>query len=339
MQRVQKKTNSFLFRSRSLSFPQKKSKVQKRRKQTEYRKEKSMNYQEFVGSVTDFLRESLPGGTEMQLIPLEKNNGVIMDGLSVRQEGKHIAPMIYLDSYYREYLEGRSLRGICDTILECCENAELEERFSVDFFRDPEQVRGTVVYKIVNYEKNKKLLQEIPHLPYLDLALVFYCLLPDTLSGHATVLIRNSHLELWNKNTSWLYEAAKENTEVLLPRRLVRMEELICELIGEQPESTYSGIPMYVLTNRRKSYGAACILYEGALEECREILGEDYYVLPSSVHETILIPTSAVSDSLELCALVREVNQTQVTDTEVLSDTVYLYQEADKRLKILEATC
>lgn len=97
-----------------------------------------MNYQEFVGSVTGFLRESLPGGTRLQLIPLEKNNGIIMDGLSVRKEGKRVAPMIYLDSYYREYLDGRSLRGICDQILEFCEDSDFEEHFDVDFFREPE---------------------------------------------------------------------------------------------------------------------------------------------------------------------------------------------------------
>ena len=172
-----------------------------------------MNYQEFVGSVTGFLRESLPGGTRLQLIPLEKNNGIIMDGLSVRKEGKRVAPMIYLDSYYREYLDGRSLRGICDQILECCEDSDFEEHFDVDFFREPERVRPTVAYRLINYEKNRELLQEIPHLPFLDLAVIFYSLLKDTPVGHATVLIRNSHLELWGKNTSWLYEAAKENTE------------------------------------------------------------------------------------------------------------------------------
>lgn len=58
-----------------------------------------MNYQEFVGSVTGFLRETLPCGTELSLIPLEKNNGVILEGLSVRKEGERAAPAIYLDSY------------------------------------------------------------------------------------------------------------------------------------------------------------------------------------------------------------------------------------------------
>lgn len=295
-----------------------------------------MNYQEFVGSVTGFLRESLPGGTRLQLIPLEKNNGIIMDGLSVRKEGKRVAPMIYLDSYYREYLDGRSLRGICDQILECCEDSDFEEHFDVDFFREPERVRPTVAYRLINYEKNRELLQEIPHLPFLDLAVVFYSLLTDTPVGHATVLIRNSHLELWGKNTSWLYEAAKENTEKLLPKRLVSMEDMIYELSEGKQEPEYAGIPMYVLTNSRKSFGAACLLYDGVLGECFRRLEESYYLIPSSVHEVILIPASAVGDSRELCALVQEMNRTQVRSTEVLSDTVYLYSEETRRLEMID---
>lgn len=295
-----------------------------------------MNYQEFVGSVTGFLRESLPGGTRLQLIPLEKNNGIIMDGLSVRKEGKRVAPMIYLDSYYREYLDGRSLRGICDQILECCEDSDFEEHFDVDFFREPERVRPTVAYRLINYEKNRELLQEIPHLPFLDLAVIFYSLLMDTPVGHATVLIRNSHLELWGKNTSWLYEAAKENTEKLLPKRLVSMEDMIYELSEGKQEPEYAGVPMYVLTNSRKSFGAACLLYDGVLGECFRRLEESYYLIPSSVHEVILIPASAVGDSRELCALVQEMNRTQVRSTEVLSDTVYLYSEETRRLEMID---
>ena len=85
-----------------------------------------MNYQEFVSSVTGFLRESLPGGTKLDLIPMEKNNGIIMDGLSIRKQGHRVAPTIYLEAYYREYLDGCSLRGIYEEILECCEDCELE---------------------------------------------------------------------------------------------------------------------------------------------------------------------------------------------------------------------
>lgn len=162
------------------------------------------------------------------------------------------------------------------------------------------RVRPTVVYKLIHYEKNKELLKEIPHLPFLDLAVVFYCLLTDTPVGHATVLIHNSHLELWGKNTSWLYKAARENTERLLPGKLVSMEDMIYDLSGGRQEAAYAGVPMYVLTNSRKSYGSGLPALPGTLDKCFRRFGESYYLLPSSVHEVILIPVSAVADSGEL---------------------------------------
>ena len=108
-----------------------------------------MNYQEFVGSVTGFLREALPCGTELSLVPLEKNNGVILEGLTVRKEGRRAAPAIYLDPYYQEYLSGRSLRQIQETILDCCEENEFSEHFDADFFSDYRRVRPNVVYKLM----------------------------------------------------------------------------------------------------------------------------------------------------------------------------------------------
>ena len=172
-----------------------------------------MDYQEFVGSVTGFLRESLPYGTELNLVPLEKNNGVILEGLSVRKKGHSMAPTIYLDSYYRDYLEGRSLKNIYDQILESCEDCSFMEQFDVDFFANYEKIRPTVVYKLIHYERNRELLEKIPHLPFLDLAIVFYCLLSNTPVGSATVLIHNSHMEMWNITCRTLYEDAKKIKE------------------------------------------------------------------------------------------------------------------------------
>ena len=295
-----------------------------------------MNYQEFVGTVTGFLRESLPCGTKLEMLPLEKNNGVILDGLSIRRQGQKVAPAIYMDACYREYLGGRSLKGICDQILECCQETDFEAKFDTDFFTDYEKVRATLVYKVINAEKNRELLKKIPHLPYLDLAIVFYCLLTDTPVGNATVLIHNSHLNLWNIRCADLYRDAKENTERLLPASLSGMAEVIRELSGgmEKPEDT--GVPMYVLTNVQKSLGAACILYRDMLKTCADRFGEAFYVLPSSVHEVILVPASAVENQKELIAMVRDINQTQVRDTEILSDNIYLYSPVSGNLTLIE---
>jgi len=295
-----------------------------------------MNYQEFVGSVTGFLRESLPCDTELNLVPLQKNNGVIMDGLSIRKKGQHVAPTIYLELYYKEYLAGRSLHHIYDQILECCEDLSFMERFDVDFFTDYEKIRPTIVYKLIHYEKNRELLERVPHLPFLNLAIVFYCLLNDTPVGNATVLIHNSHMQMWNITCSRLYEDAKNNTQRLLPAELKTMAEVIRELSEGLEEPENKEVPMYVLTNSRRTLGAACILYEGMLELGRKTVGEAYYLLPSSVHEWILVPESVVTDRGELLSMVRDINVTQVRSTEVLSDQIYFYSPDSGQISLVE---
>lgn len=295
-----------------------------------------MNYQEFVGTVTGFLRESLPCGTKLEMIALEKNNGVMVDGLSVRRQGQAVAPTIYMNACYREYLGGRSLKGICDEILECCQETEFEGAFDVDFFTDYKKLKSTVVYKLINAEKNRELLKKVPHLPYLDLAIVFYCLLADTPVGSATVLIHNSHLTLWNISCVQLYRDAAANAAKLLPARLCGMAEVIRELSGGEDEPEDVGVPMYVLTNTQKSLGAACVLYDGMMKSCASRLGEAFYVLPSSIHEVILVPVSAVGSEQELLDMVRDINRTQVRDTEVLSDNIYLYSPVSGKLTLIE---
>ena len=97
------------------------------------------------------------------------------------------------------------------------------------------------------------------------------------------------------------------------------------------------GVPMYVLSNTQKSLGAACILYDGVLKSCAARLGEAYYVLPSSIHEVIMVPVSAVGDEQELSAMVRDINRTQVRDTEILSDNIYLYSPVSGKLTLIES--
>ncbi len=300
-----------------------------------------MNYQEFKSSVTGFLREALPDGTELSMVPMEKNNGVRMEGLSVRREGGRVAPMIYLDSCYLDYLAGGSLKDICRQILECCEDSGFMERFDVDFFADYRKIRPTVVYKLINYEKNRELLEKVPHLPFLDLAIVFYCLLADTPVGNATVLIHNSHLDMWHITCSELYRDARDNALRLLPAELKPMGEVLRELAwdsgnGEAREEGDDELPMYVLTNSRKSLGAASILYSGMLGACESKVGEAYYLLPSSIHEVILVPVSVVPGAGDLLEMVRDINATQVRSTEVLSDNIYFYSPESGQLSLVE---
>ena len=104
---------------------------------------------------------------------------------------------------------------------------------------------------------------------------------------------------------------------------------------GEETEGTFRGIPMKVLTNNKGIHGAACILYPGVLDSVAQEMGGGFFILPSSVHEVILLLDTGNEDSGELKKIISAVNTTQVAPEEVLSDTLYRYDRADKRVVIV----
>ncbi len=110
-------------------------------------------------------------------------------------------------------------------------------------------------------------------------------------------------------------------------------EGWIQEVVGQMMEDLEEvKMPMYVLTNRQKLYGAACMLYPGVLKEFGRQLGQDFYILPSSVHEVILVPGETGAEHGALQKIVKEINQTQVAEDEVLADSVYYYSRGEDRI-------
>ncbi|MFQ9086043.1 MAG: DUF5688 family protein [Roseburia sp.] len=217
------------------------------------------------------------------------------------------------------------------------------ERSTFLFFTDYANVRPHIAYKLIHYERNRHLLADLPHFRYLDLAIVFYCLVSSSPSGNATILIRKDHLRFWNISPTQLFDAAKENTPRLLSYDLSNMNDLMEELLVPA-HSTLSDpdikkedaaiCPMYVLTNQNKLNGASCILYEHLLEHFADRLCCDLYILPSSIHEVILIPATSDTSYQELSQMVQEVNDTQVSPEEILSDHVYYFSRSSGSIRM-----
>lgn len=82
---------------------------------------------------------------------------------------------------------------------------------------------------------------------------------------------------------------------------------------------------MYVATNTDNSIGAAILLYDGVLKTFAEQTGGDFYILPSSIHETMFVPAYGKRDDAFMLSMVRNVNRENVAPEEVLSDNVYYY--------------
>ncbi len=329
-----------------------------------------MSYQEFLDAVLQGIKACLGERKEVTINRILKNNSIYLDGLTIKEETRNISPTIYLNSYYPEYMSGKSLGEIILKLLEVYEKNRLEQNIDITFFTDFNRVGEKVVFKLINYHKNKELLNDIPHIKYLDLAIVFYCFLYHDRLGTANITITNKHLQLWGISEKELFLRARENTPKLLRYDLRSMEEVILEICRDNSgnNSMYSGLelrqgdsrhgecgtlhdtydemhhaesvakevlqsikdekdnlPMYVLSNHNRLNGAACILYQGILDGFANLIEQDLYILPSSIHEVIIIPASFQQNPGKLQEMVREVNRTQLEAEEILSDCVYYY--------------
>lgn len=294
-----------------------------------------MEYKEFVEYIKMNAGYIAGEGGNITINHVIKNNGCEMDGLVIMEKGKDIAPTIYLDSFYELYTNGENIKNIIRHIEVIYEQNKNNVTFDVNILKHFDTIKDKIVYKVVNYRSNEKLLEQVPHKRILDLAVVFYCLLDNEYGRSATALIYNNNLKNWNVTIDDVYKAALKNTPDLLHSKISSMAALFekcgVNVDGEEVDlKDYVPSDMYVLTNESKLNGAACILYENVLYDFAQKLGADLYILPSSVHEVILLPKLSMFEKDELVNMVKEVNTEGVAADEVLSDHVYEYNRTER---------
>lgn len=125
---------------------------------------------------------------------------------------------------------------------------------------------------------------------------------------------------------SEIYSLARKNTPNLLPYRITRIDEVV----DIPKDSCREDDMMYILTNDSGINGAASLLYDGVIDEFAERFAADVIVIPSSVHEVLLVPLKEEYDVSELNMLVKEVNNTIVDEEETLADNVYIYRRKNR---------
>lgn len=280
-----------------------------------------MNYQEFLTNVKTQLADRVSADVKLEIHPVIKNNGRRCDGLIIMQPDLNVSPTIYLQPYYHRYLEGVCLEDIYNDILSSYQNHLPKKDFDTSIFTDYSRASSRIVMRLVNYKKNEELLEDVPYYRFQDLAVIFYCMLHADHSNQANILIHNHHLDLWKVSVDELRAVAKKNTPLLLPPEFLPMQSLLKE------HHSICDIPMYVMSNYYRTNGAAVILYEQMLKQTADMLQKNLVILPSSIHEVILIPVeSADSATLaEYTQMVREVNESQLADDEILSDHAYYF--------------
>ncbi len=176
-----------------------------------------MNINEFAGKVCNAVKKELGAGYRVECKEVRKNNGVMLRGLLVLGENQNVAPTIYLDTFLEAYESGATFRSILDRLLDICREDMLREAVDMEFFRSFERVRDRICYRLIGRKGNEELLEDIPYIEFLDLAICFYYAYHGESLGDGTILVHNSHLELWDTCTAELFGLAKRNTQRLFP--------------------------------------------------------------------------------------------------------------------------
>ncbi len=292
-----------------------------------------MNYQQFVTTLKEITSVLLGESITIQTKTVLKNNGTSRTGLMITQPNVNISPTIYLEQFYDDFNNGRTLSDISKQILSLYEHVKSEESWELPELYAFEDAQKRIACKLIHHEKNLDLLKRIPHIPYLDLEIVFYILLDSCNNGIATVLITDEILNHWGIPLELLYQIAFSNMPTLLEADCKPMYEFVTELLGHAPEADieYDSC-LHVLTNTNRHFGASCILYPNVLEDIANQLGDDYYLLPSSIHEFIILPARHALSQDELAEMIIEINTTQLLDEEILSDHAYYYSRKEKAI-------
>ena len=274
-----------------------------------------MNYTEFMNAMLCEIRGQVDAQVRTELYTVMKNNGTRRTGILFKQEDSNLAPTIYLEEFYQKYLKGQQVPDLADSICGIYQEIRVKKTCDCQNLFDFNHVKEHIVYKLIRRDANEELLKQIPYEPFLDLAVVYYIQIDNTRFGSAAIQIRNEHLRYWRVEKEEIRRLAEKNTPRIYPvqiRQIVRF--------------------MYVATNEQCSLGAAVMRYPDFREKVRGMIRGDFYILPSSIHEVILVPESFGLEPERMQEMVKEINQTGVAPEEVLSDSVYYFDGEEIRI-------
>ena len=249
-----------------------------------------MNFEEFTEEIKIALKEKLNRDdiciySETAL----KNNHTLLPGLLIEVAESNIIYTIPLKEYYEEFKEGVSIQEIAEEMAHFYQSID---SYNIAQLGNFDQLREKVIYRIVNREKNQVFLRSVPYMPYLDLAITFHLVIDNNASGCAALTISNRHLKYWGIDSSELYSLAHVNTKRLFPSVINPFVDLIhfTEIMNENEPFRSFLSSLKVLSNRDQSYGASCILYDNVLADLGKELQHNFYLLPYTVDEFLILP-------------------------------------------------
>ena len=260
-----------------------------------------------------------------------KNNGVELQAIIISADGEVVSPTVYVDKYITDILMGkRTVTDAAEEIFKTyLENKKVNFGVDISKLISKEFILDHVEFQLVNAASNKDYLQKAPNKKIMDLAALY-----KVKFKNCSYLLTCEKMAIAGISVDELEKAAVRNTEkvgfIKKTMAQVMAEDLdMPEDVTEMKEEP----KLYVLTNKRRENGANILLFKDELAEFAEMIGDDFFILPSSIHEVLAVPASQV-DYKELKHMVKDVNDTQVAPDEILGYEVYRYDRKTRSLSI-----
>lgn len=305
-----------------------------------------MNFQDYVDTVKSRIKEYLPeeyAGAEVNVHETRKLNETYT-ALSVRKEDQVIAPSINLDAFFQNY-DG-SLAQLNRDMERIAELAQTQPgNLNMDVLTDYNEAKNHLFIRVSSLEQNKDLVDKVPHMIKEDLLITYHIVAELEEDGMASSMINNQMMETYQVTEQQLHNDALESSKNILPPSIrtmfdtvkpMIMEEMMADgMSREDAEIAVNNMsneaenPMMVITNDRTLNGAGVIFYPNVMEEISERLGSDFFILPSSVHETIVLSDNGTYTFEDLKEMVQDVNSTQVMPEDKLTDEVYHFDSKE----------
>lgn len=295
-----------------------------------------IGYEEFKQNLVRLVQERIHGKVKIQVNCIKKNNDYEKEAITLSGKSNKPLPMIYIQDLYEAYKEEPDVEKCADIVMELLAftpSIQVNEIFS-----DWQKIKNMIRVEIVNKEWNKERLEKVPYQNFCDLAVICRVIVQENAESRTSSLVRWDMLKQWKITEDELWKAAYDNlnrTEYTIHP----LEDLLVSLLSPEceidEESKKKASPsLYVLSNHNQIGGAAGILRTDILKKIREKIGADLYILPSSIHELILLPVSDQVSVEELREMVVNVNQEIVGPEERLSDEVYYFRGETQKVEI-----
>ena len=306
-----------------------------------------MDFETFRENLARDIKETLEARSgsdfEVEHRTAEKVNGNY-EAIVVKPADSEVGVSLNASTLYKDYESGVSYETIAKGATDLADRSlRNQPEFDVDSFKDYDKMKGTLAMEVVSKERNAELLDTVPHKDIEDMSVVYRFVLGETPAGSGTILVTNQMLDNYGITADQLHADAMKTAPEVRPLVIEGMCEVLAKQMGVQDlEMLGLNIPpeqeqIFVASVEGNVHGAGVLAYENFMEKASErVGGESFFILPSSIHEILIVPDNGIMDLRHLESMVREVNATTVDPSEKLTDNVYHYDAKEKVFELGE---